>query len=317
MKNKIFCTALFILLINVIFATNNKIEKQTFIFSVKGADTLRLDKYDNQSILEEKPCVVFLFGGGFANGVRDNPDYNIYFTQLVNDGYVVVSIDYRLGLKNIQNNEDLNPEKVITSLNNAVSIAVEDLYDATKYIVDRAKDWNINKNEIVASGSSAGAITVLQGEYGISNQIELTEKLPDNFNFAGVIAFAGAILGTNNDLTWKRKPAPIQMFHGDADRNVPYAKLTYGSIGLYGSKYISEQMKALKFPYYFYDVENGAHEISSTPMHQNLEEIKIFMDRFVIAKQSLIINTQVTSTDKMEVKKDFEIMDYLRTNFGK
>lgn len=71
----------------------------------------------------------------------------------------------------------------------------------------------------------------MQGEYGIGNQIELTEKLPDDFNFAGVIAFAGAIPGTDNDLVWKRKPAPIQMFHGDADCSVPYDKLTYGSIG--------------------------------------------------------------------------------------
>lgn len=50
-----------------------------------------------------------------------------------------------------------------------ISMAVEDLYDATAFIVDKADEWGIDSSQIVACGSSAGAITVLHGEYALCN----------------------------------------------------------------------------------------------------------------------------------------------------
>ena len=45
------------------------VEKQTFVYAVKQTDTLRLDRYvaltpDSRT----KPCLLFVFGGGFVGG---------------------------------------------------------------------------------------------------------------------------------------------------------------------------------------------------------------------------------------------------------
>ena len=71
--------------------------------------------------------------------------------------------------------EETFPEAWITTL----AMATGDLYDATAYVCDHASAWGVDKTRIVASGSSAGAITVLMGEYGICNGHPLArQKLP-------------------------------------------------------------------------------------------------------------------------------------------
>ena len=59
--------------------------------------------------------------------------------------------------------------------------AVEDFYDATGFVINQSSDWNIDVEQIVASGSSAGAITVLQAEYDLCNGHELAKKATDRF----------------------------------------------------------------------------------------------------------------------------------------
>lgn len=295
---------------------NNRIEKQTFVYSIKGSDTLLLDKYDLPDLKNEKSCIIFMFGGGFMSGKRNSDNYIPYFDHLCRIGYTVVSIDYRLGLKGVKATDGANPMRLVAMLNNSIQIAVEDLFDATHFIVNHAKEWNIDKNMIVANGSSAGAISVLHGEYAICNKDKVTEKLPKDFRYAGIIAFAGAIFSANGDLKWQLPPSPIQLFHGDADSNVPFDKIVIDKYGFYGSKHIAGQLDNLQSPYYFYQVENAAHEISGTPMKSNLNEIKSFLNKFIKEKQPLIIDTQTKEIGKPDRKKDFELLDYIKSNFG-
>lgn len=192
------------------------VEKQTFVYAVKQTDTLRLDRYvaltpDSRT----KPCLMFVFGGGFVGGRRDNASFLSYFEYYARKGYVVVSIDYRLGMKKAMQagtlSEETFPEAWITTL----TMATGDLYDATAYVCDHASAWGVDKTRIVASGSSAGAITVLMGEYGICNGHPLArQKLPQDFNYAGVISYAGAIFNTQEELRWAKTPAPICLPNG-------------------------------------------------------------------------------------------------------
>lgn len=297
-------------------AANKEIDKQTYIYSIKGKDTLRLDKYETVSCTAEKPCVIFMFGGGFKGGSRDEQYNATYLENLAKSGYVAIGIDYRLGLKDMDAAKAADPNAVAGLLQQAVFMAVEDLYDATRFVYEQAEDWHINKSMIVANGSSAGAVAVLQGEYLIANKSELTRKLPAGFRYGGVIAFAGAIFCETQDLTWTSTPAPIQLFHGDADRNVPYDQVRIPDMGgLYGSKYIADQLQTLQAAHYFYDVENAAHEISGDPMSKNLEEIRSFITRYVIHKEALIIHVKSCQIGKPEMKKDFTISDYIQTNY--
>lgn len=293
---------------------NDGIRKETYTYSLKGTDTLRLDKYDLPSVSQMRPCIIFMFGGGFVSGNHDSKEYIDYFNHLVDKGFTVVSIEYRLGMKGL-NTTDLM--RVVALLNNSISMAVEDLFDATAFVVDHAKEWNIDKNKIIANGSSAGAVSVLHGAYAISNDMEVVKKLPSNFNYAGIISFAGAIFSTNGDLEWKKSPAPIQMFHGDADSNVPYDKIVLDKYGFYGSKYIADQLHEMNSPYYFHVVRDAGHELAGRPMTSDLSEIESFLDKHVLKKQPLIIRTGEIQIGKPEVKKVFELTDYIKSNFGR
>lgn len=292
------------------------IKKETFLYAVKDTDSLYLDRYYIPSEKELRPCIIFMFGGGFVHGQRDGDGYKGYFEKLAQAGYSVISIDYRLGLKNQKADKSLNPMRFIQIFNQAITMAVEDLFDATNYVIFHSDEWNIDQEHIIASGSSAGAISVLQAEYNIANKTYLAKKLPENFNYSGVISFAGAIFSMGGDLVWQNQPCPIQLFHGDADRNVPYNKLEISTIGFYGSKHIAEQLDKLNYPFYFYSVENAGHEIANIPMAQNINEILTFIEKYAIGKQSLGIKADVKLIGTPEVEKDFDIMDYVKANFG-
>jgi predicted esterase len=292
------------------------IVKQTFIYAIKDADTLRLDKYDHPAVSGNKPCLIFVFGGGFAAGARDDFAYIPFYKQFANNGYSVVAIDYRLGMKNLRKklkglNQSQQFEQVITIFNQSITMAVEDLFDATKYVIEQAPEWHINTDYIISCGSSAGAITVLQGEYEISNAGKSAIASLKGFNYAGVISFAGAIFSTTGKLEWAAKPAPILLFHGDADKGVPYDKTTYGKLGFYGSGYISKQLKNIQTPYYFYSVENTGHEVSNSPMQYNWEEIVTFLTKLVFHKENLMIDVTETSIDKPILKEKLTIEDLI------
>lgn len=74
-----------------------EVVKETKVFAIKGADTLRLDRYFIPTAADSlsSPVVVYVFGGGFRFGSRDEQMYTSYFEFLARNGYTVVSTDYR------------------------------------------------------------------------------------------------------------------------------------------------------------------------------------------------------------------------------
>ena len=173
--------------------------KKTFTFASKDSADFQLDVYSRADTPANSPCVLFVFGGGFIHGTRDNPAYNNYFNTLVKNNYVVASISYRLGLKGVKKVSPLN----VKPLKNAIDMAVDDLYDATNWMLNNASTLRIDPAMIILSGSSAGAITILQGDFEKRNNTKLSKKLPENFQYAGIVSFAGAILSFNGALHYK------------------------------------------------------------------------------------------------------------------
>lgn len=299
----------------------NDVEKSTFVYAVKGSDTLRMDRYRVASMRhdEASPCMIFVFGGGFAWGERDNADYLPFFEHMARKGFTVAAIDYRLGLKSAVARGDLSMERFPLLFAASVRMAVEDLYDATAYLLAQADGWQIDPRRIVTCGSSAGAITVLHAEYDLCNgSPHATQRLPEEFNYAGVISFAGAIFAAGNDLDWgtNRHPAPMLLFHGDADRNVPYGAIRAMGAGFFGSEYIAAQLTQMRIPHAFYSVVNAGHEMAVVPMADNRYEIEAFLQNLVIEQQPLVIDTQIVSLDRPDVPKEFTLEEYILSNFG-
>ena len=291
-----------------------EIKRDTYVFGIEGSDTLRVDTYRATGLecySSLRPVVVFAFGGGFRTGSRSESDYIGFFHYLANQGIIVVSTDYRTGLKNLDPAAIKTPGDFTAALQNAIGMAVTDFYGATAFVLEKCGEWGGDPGKIIACGSSAGAITALQAEYMICNGSPLAARLPEGFNYAGVISFAGAIC-SEEPMAWKSNPCPMMLFQGDADRMVPYGKVLVDGKGLFGSRAIADCLKAAGSPYWFYTISGAGHEMAGTPMTDKLEEILFFISRFVIGGDKSCTETVVPG--KTGYKTDFTIEDYIRAN---
>jgi Carboxylesterase family len=258
------------------------VSKQTFTYAVKDTARLGLDVYSKSHGNPDslRPCIIFIFGGAFIGGRRDDTLYNTYFNTLAENNYIVVSISYRLGLRGKKVSK-LN----IGPLRDAIAMAVEDTYDATNWVLGNAEKYGIDTSKIILSGSSSGAITSLMADYGKRNLTSSAAKLPAGFQYAGVMAFAGAILSFDWGLKYKIKPPPTLMFYGTEDHLVPYNKIRFLNKGLYGSSWIAKTLKENDWPYEIYRAVGLGHEEAVLPMIYQLPRILDFMDRFIIQEK--------------------------------
>lgn len=289
--------------------------KETYVFDVTAdGDTLRLDRYPAVKSADNKGQVlIFAFGGGFRGGSRDSASFMPFFRFLVENGVTVVSTDYRTALKNVDPARLSTPQGFKDALYEAISEAVTDFYKATAFVIEHSSLWNADSTEIIACGSSAGAITVLQAEYGISNDMVPPGLLPDGFNYAGVIAMAGAVCAEGVPV-WNTDPAPIMLFHGDADCVVPFEKAVIDGFGLWGSSTISRELSGRGAPHVFHIVRGGGHEVSGTPMSRYKGEILDFIHRTATPGSCRIVTVEEKTPGCENYKTDFTIEDYLRSN---
>jgi acetyl esterase/lipase len=258
------------------------VRKETRPYALKDGVELMMDIYKSDSAPRQpQPCLLFVFGGGFKEGKRDAEAYTLFFNYFADKGFTVVSIDYRLGMKGQKAPGVFNNKP----LRNAIALAVADLYSATGYLLKNAEELHIDPSRIIISGSSAGAITVLQADYEKSDNHPSAGVLPESFRYAGVISFAGAIFSTEGVPSYTQPPAPTLFFHGSADKLVPYNRMRFFSRGIFGSKSLTKKFRSERYPYMFYSIENVGHEVAEYPMQEFLPEIDRFISEYVLDRK--------------------------------
>ena len=306
---------LFTILVLTMATTMAQIQPTTHCFA-EGEKPLYLDHYRSAGE-GAHPCVLFAFGGGFSHGSRNNERYLPYFDMLLKEGFDVVSVDYRLGMAyTLDKTEDVGPLEGAWAMYRSVNYAAEDVLRATKYVVDNADKLGIDPSLIVASGSSAGAIAVLQAENYISNHSRYAKILPEKFNYAGVIAFAGAIYSVLGEPDWGTLPCPVMLFHGNADRNVPYRKATILATGFYGSDFIAEQLHEKGATYYFHSAHYRDHDLALTPLTENHDEILMFLGRCVLGGEKMQHTNEYVAEGVEPCQTEFTIQEYLNSNYN-
>lgn len=266
-----------------------KVDKETLVFSVKDGQELHMDKYVDTSIdcKGKRPVMIYVHGGGFSMGSRINALQIKYNKHFAAQGFVSFSIDYRLGIK-----EGVQADQ--QTIMRAVSYAVEDLFDATAFILSKADEWNIDTEKILISGGSAGAITCLNAEYEICTEGQLAKILPEGFNYAGVVSHAGCIIVTQDSVKWAKDPCPILLMHGTLDQSVPFDNYSIEGNLYAGSDYIHKQLSEIDVPHWLYEEVGADHIVALKPLQYNYGEIDSFIDKLVMKGQHAIIHTRWT-----------------------
>ncbi|URW80324.1 alpha/beta hydrolase [Xiashengella succiniciproducens] len=281
-------------------AFSQEISKETPIYSVKDGQELKMDIYSDDSAgAGLHPCLIFVFGGGFKDGTRDNEIYIDFFRYFVARGYIVASIDYRLGMK------DTGAPGIFDTkpLQNAISLAVSDLYSATVYLLDNAGKLGIDSSLILISGSSAGAIAALQADYHLSNLHDIAAELPRDFRYAGVISFAGGVFSKEGVPDYKRGPAPTLFFHGSADKLVPYKQTRFMNLGMFGSHALAKAFRKKGYTYAFYSLKDVGHEAAEFPMSEMIPETESFISLLMLEGRTLMVDIDyIDPTRKPEMK---------------
>jgi BD-FAE len=270
------------------------IEKTTFPYATKGSQTLNLDRVVDTSkkVAGKRPVIIFSYGGGWEGGRRDDPGTGPFLEYLTSLGHTVVAIDYRLGIKEAKAKKEFTPANGTEMYLRAIEWGVEDLFDATSYVVKHADEWNIDKDQVIIFGGSSGATNSLVAEFNVANDTELARThLPTGFRYAGVISMAGAFwLKAGTPLAFKSKPAPILFFHGAKDQLVTYDEYQ-GAFSGYGPAYYCRKFAGPDFPKWFVDYPEGDHVVAATPTIDCLHEIAAFLEKLVKERQQISVHT--------------------------
>lgn len=292
MKGRMFFVALVGL---VTLSGSAQIEPSTYEYIVKESDTLRLDVYRWQADTLQ-PAVIFSFGGAWEHG--DRSEGREFLEDFAAHGYVGIGIDYRLGVRKMKESGS-RPERqdFFSMYVNAIEMAVEDLFDATAYVIEHAGEWGIDTARIVLCGGSAGAINSVVGEWNICNRSDLAvSRLPEGFNYAAVIACAGGVWKVGSEMPeWPEKPCPFIIYHGTADPLVPYDSMSIAGIAaMVGPKYYTKQLEEMGVSYLFHTLRGQDHTPwKSYDVASRRGEMLSFLERVFAGEEVFVVTEEV------------------------
>ncbi len=278
----------------------DEISTETFTYATKDGEALKMDIYIPQNDPDfERATLIYLHGGGFSTGTRDSEKIREFCTRMAGYGYVTVSMSYRLSRKNKDSGFGCDcPAE--DKLNTFIG-AIQDIQDASYFLVENREQFGINPQKLILAGSSAGAEAALNAAY----QPPMCYGLDSGpVSFAGVISMAGAIPDTV--VIYEESAIPSLFFHGTDDNLVPYATAPHrfcqkgqpGYLVLNGSHTIVQKLDKLHTPYWLHTTCGGAHEISDLPMTEYFDVITEFCQRFVINNEKESVKTIVEGKQK-------------------
>lgn len=251
-----------------------KVSKKTRTYKKLDSIKLKLDFYKPRKMKSTTPLIIYVHGGGFSGGKRDTKNIESFANNMAERGYAVASISYQLTMQKLGFGCNTKSTDKIDAFNTASN----DISYAINYLVKYKERFNINPDQIILMGTSAGAEAVLNLAYVYDSKI-----LSKEVKFAGVISMAGAV--TTLDKINAKTAIPTQLFHGTDDKLVPYNvaahhycdKNNVGYLKLYGSKAIANKLKDIDKPFYLFTIKKGNHSWSGRPMNQCRKEIVDFL----------------------------------------
>lgn len=267
-----------------------QVEMQTYPYFSKPDEDLLVDVYQPQGDTEtRRPLLLYVHGGGFAGGERDQARHQEFCQKMAKKGYVSATMDYTLVMKGKSFSCDRPAdEKIETFL-----LTARDISRAVRFFIEKRTEFGIDTTQIVLLGSSAGAEAVAHAVYWPATRENGEEvMLSKQFRYGGLVSMAGALASL--DFVDVDSAVPTQLFHGTCDNLVPYGQAPHhycnlgdpGYLILHGAYSIAERLKAIGMPYYLVTGCRGAHEWNATPLWEHLDKITDFVYQDVLKKAS-------------------------------
>lgn len=240
--------------------------------NVQGnSQSLELDVYLPQGdTSSSRPLLLMAHGGSFIGGNKTGTDVVPICQKFAKLGYVVASIEYRLGFGGF-----LPTEETATA---AVFRATSDMKAAIRFFrkdAETANIYKINTDYIFAGGVSAGAFMALHAAY-----LDQESEVPASINlaeFGGIEGNSGNpgyssevkavinLCGAIGDSSWiAAGDVPCLSMHGTNDGTVPYGSdiitvLFVPLLEVDGSASIHERMLNVGVPSTFISWPNADH----------------------------------------------------------
>lgn len=190
---------------------------------------LKLDLYEPAGdTAEARPVFVFLFGGGFVAGNKEQ-EPRAYCELMARRGYVAAAISYRINQGNIATD--------------GIPAAVSDTRQALRWLNAQAAARRLDSSRLVLGGSSAGAISSLFAAY---TEMEKTTADSDT-KVALVMDLWGGLYTQVNEMA--AGEPPLIIIHGTADTVVPYAE----------AERLRARAQAVGIPHAFHPLEGKGH----------------------------------------------------------
>jgi len=243
---------------------------------------LYLDIYQpEKNNLKKRPLLLFAHGGAFIFGDKENNMQRAIADYFVKRGYVVASINYRMG-------------SILTeAVERTFYRNVQDTRAALRYLVHNKNQFGIDEEQIYLAGSSTGGIISLTTAFMDNNEIppsigqgfmyrwrdlggldDSGNKFTNHFRIAGVVSMWGGV----SNLEMLNNHIPTLLFHGTDDDIVlngigaPFKEFMGVFHGfasklfkMYGSAPIYDHLKAQNIPAKYVPFQGGKHDVHLNP----------------------------------------------------
>lgn len=226
-----------------------------------SVSNLIMDIFTPKNDTEKKrPCIVYIFGGGFYMKVDDG--IQEMCKGMVQKGYVVACIDYRIGFKNSNLSMlCIGDYYSDNGFYEAEMRACQDARSAIRYLKANAERLGIDPDMLIVGGQSAGAITALNSQFYTDADVKPNvlkqlggslDRSDDNNQFdhrtAGIFQLSGC---TFNEQTLRPNKTPLYLLFGSCDEILyPDKGFTYHCGNKnpnmpyhYGGRYIYNKLK--------------------------------------------------------------------------
>lgn len=289
---------------NVVYGQNLSWNNQT--------TTLALDVYQPQGdTLAVRPLMVFVHGGSFTGGVRNDPFMRELCISFARRGFVTTTVSYRLGV-DLNNLTTLNQEFMKATLRSMQDVKAA-LRFFRKSVAENGNPYRIDTSKILLGGYSAGAIssihTLLLTDTSLATPL-LRQLMNDLGGLEGnsgnpgygstakaLFSLAGAVLDT---ALVTRGAVPSLHIHGTADQTVPYGRGFASANGfpvieVFGSSLLHTRLQNVGSISTLNTLQQVGHDLVTNPNTREAVKFSLALFAYSFMIDALAVNEQKLS----------------------